>query len=811
MKLTPMMQQYMQIKSKYKDAVLLFRLGDFYEAFFEDAQLVSKVLDLVLTHRQGAPMAGVPYHAVNVYLKKLVQAGYKVAICDQLEDPALAKGLVKREVTRIITPGTVLEDELLEQESNNYLVAICRLARYSVAGVDASTGESFAAAFDSLEATLDFLDSIRVSQILCDPSLRNDLDERFGNIMVEPLSDWHLSDINIEKDIAAALGVSSIDHLELGENLRTFAALIRYLRFTLMANDLFVKPPKILRDQSYVFLDPETIEHLGLLPGEKGKNLFDVLNFAKTPMGTRLLKSWIVQPLRDINKIEERLDKVEALINDQLLLNEVREYLGTVKDIQRIAGRIRYAKVSPKDLVALRHTLSVCPYIKEVLLSNESFSQMAQIDCLEDLRAKLDQAIEEDPSAVLGEGKVIKAGYDKELDDLRELVYHSQEFLIDFEKQERLRTNIPNLKVGYNTIFGYYIEVTRSHLSKIPKNYIRKQTLVNAERFVTEELKKFEERMLTAKEKLEKREKELYEKLCSELSGQIDSIVKLADFLAHVDVLSALAYAAMRYGYTRPKFQSDGRLCLRNSRHPVIERLVDDFVPNDLLMDQSRSFVILTGPNMSGKSTFIRQVALIALMAQIGSFVPAEEAVLPVFDRIFAKMGVRDDITSGKSTFLVEMNEVAKIIYQATKDSLVVLDEVGRGTSTFDGISIAWAVSEYIHNQIGCKCIFATHFTELTELARLYEGVENKTIQVIEDKSGVTFLHKVIEGVADKSYGIEVAAIAGLPRDIVQRAKEVLDVIATKSELEDKLRVVSSEKLKRLKRKKVHPDQSALW
>lgn len=811
MKLTPMMQQYMQIKSKYKDAVLLFRLGDFYEAFFEDAQLVSKVLDLVLTHRQGAPMAGVPYHAVNVYLKKLVQAGYKVAICDQLEDPALAKGLVKREVTRIITPGTVLEDELLEQESNNYLVAICRLARYSVAGVDASTGESFAAAFDSLEATLDFLDSIRVSQILCDPSLRNDLDERFGNIMVEPLSDWHLSDINIEKDIAAALGVSSIDHLELGENLQTFAALIRYLRFTLMANDLFVKPPKILRDQSYVFLDPETIEHLGLLPGEKGKNLFDVLNFAKTPMGTRLLKSWIVQPLKDINKIEERLDKVEALINDQLLLNEVREYLGTVKDIQRIAGRIRYAKVSPKDLVALRHTLSVCPYIKEVLLSNESFSQMAQIDCLEDLRAKLDQAIEEDPSAVLGEGKVIKAGYDKELDDLRELVYHSQEFLIDFEKQERLRTNIPNLKVGYNTIFGYYIEVTRSHLSKIPKNYIRKQTLVNAERFVTEELKKFEERMLTAKEKLEKREKELYEKLCSELSGQIDSIVKLADFLAHVDVLSALAYAAMRYGYTRPKFQSDGRLCLRNSRHPVIERLVDDFVPNDLLMDQSRSFVILTGPNMSGKSTFIRQVALIALMAQIGSFVPAEEAVLPVFDRIFAKMGVRDDITSGKSTFLVEMNEVAKIIYQATKDSLVVLDEVGRGTSTFDGISIAWAVSEYIHNQIGCKCIFATHFTELTELARLYEGVENKTIQVIEDKSGVTFLHKVIEGVADKSYGIEVAAIAGLPRDIVQRAKEVLDVIATKSELEDKLRVVSSEKLKRLKRKKVHPDQSALW
>lgn len=811
MKLTPMMQQYMQIKSRYKDAILLFRLGDFYEAFFEDAQLVSKVLDLVLTHRQGAPMAGVPYHAVNIYLKKLVQAGYKVAICDQLEDPAFAKGLVKREVTRIVTPGTILEDELLEQESNNYLVALCKSSQYAVAGVDVSTGESFVSSFSDLQAALDFLESIKVSQILCDLSLRSELEQRFRDIMIEPLSDWHLSDVNIKKDIADVFGVLSIDHFELGENLTAFGALLRYLRYTLMVNNVFLKPPKILRDQSYIFLDPSTIEHLGLLPGEKGKNLFDVLNFTKSPMGARLLRNWIVQPLRDVNKITERLDKVEALVNDQLLLNEIREYLSAVKDVQRIVGRIRYNKASPKDLVALRSTLSVCPYIREVLLSNEHFMQIAQIDCLEDLHEKLDRAIEEDPSMILGEGKVIKVGYDKELDDLRELVYNSEEFLKDFEKQERLKTNIPNLKVGYNTVFGYYIEVTKSHLSKIPRDYVRKQTLVNAERFVTEELKEFEEKMLTAKDKLEKREKELYEKLCSEILEKMDSIMKLADFLAFIDVLSSLAYAATRYRYVRPKFQLDGTLCLKNSRHPVVEKLVDNFVPNDLVMDQSRSFVILTGPNMSGKSTFIRQIALIVLMAQIGSFVPADEAVLPVFDRIFAKMGVRDDIGSGKSTFLVEMNEVAKIIHQATKDSLVVLDEVGRGTSTFDGISIAWAVSEYIHNQIGCKCIFATHFTELTELARFYEGVENKAIQVVEERSGVVFLHKVIDGVADKSYGIEVAAIAGLPKDIVQRAKEVLDVIVTKSELEDKLKVVSSEKLKRLKRKKVHPDQSALW
>lgn len=811
MKLTPMMQQYMQIKSRYKDAILLFRLGDFYEAFFEDAQLVSRVLDLVLTHRQGAPMAGVPYHALNVYLKKLVQAGYKVAICDQLEDPAVAKGLVKREVTRIVTPGTILEDELLEQESNNYLVSLCKTSQYAIAGVDVSTGESFAVSFNDLQAALDFLESIKISQIICESSMRNELEQRFKNVMIETLLDWHLSDTNMERDIAQTFGISTIDHFELGETVKAFGALVRYLRFTLMVDNVFLKPPKILRDQSYVFLDPSTIEHLGLLPQEKGRSLFDTLNFTKSPMGARLLKNWILQPLRDMNRITERLDKVEALVNDQLLLNEIREYLSAVKDLQRVAGRIRYNKASPKDLVALRSTLSICPYIREVLLSNERFTQMAQIDCLEDLYEKLEGAIEEDPSMVLGEGRVIKVGYDKELDDLRELVYHSEEFLKDFEGRERLRTNIPNLKVGYNTVFGYYIEVTKSHLSKIPKDYVRKQTLVNAERFVTEELKKFEEKILTAKEKLERREKELYEKLCLQILQKIEPIMKLADFLASIDALSSLAYAATRYGYTKPNFQSDGTLYLKNSRHPVVEKLIDDFVPNDLVMDQSKSFVILTGPNMSGKSTFIRQVALIALMAQIGSFVPADEAVLPVFDRIFVKMGVRDDIGSGKSTFLVEMNEVAKIIHQATKDSLVVLDEVGRGTSTFDGISIAWAVSEYIHNQIGCKCIFATHFTELTELAKFYEGIENKTIQVIEEKSGVVFLHKVIDGIADKSYGIEVAEIAGLPKEVVQRAKEVLDVIAAKSELEDKLRVVSLEKLRKLRRKKVHPDQSALW
>lgn len=811
MKLTPMMQQYMDIKSKYKDAILLFRLGDFYEAFFEDAEIVSKTLDLVLTHRQDAPMAGVPYHALNTYLKKLVQFGYKVAICDQVEDPSTAKGLVKREVTRIVTPGTVLEDDLLDQNSNNYLVAICRKSEYSVAGVDISTGESFVVSFKDFQSMIDFLGSVKVSQVLCEPDLRQDLEKNLADIMIESLADWHLDDALLEKDIAEVFKVSDIDHLELGSNLKVFGALVRYLRYTLMSPCTLVKPPRIIRDQMYVFLDPATIEHLSLVGGEKGKNLFDVLNHTKTSMGSRLLKNWILQPLRDLYEINKRLDKVQAFVEDSILLNEIREYLQAVRDIQRIANRINYGKASVKDLVALRSTLQVCPYIKEVLLTNEAFPEAAMVDCLHDICEILNDAIKEEPSSVIGEGKVIKEGYDEQLDQLRELVYHSQEFLNNFEQRERDRTGISNLRVGYNSVFGYYIEITKSHLSKIPPNYVRKQTLVNAERFITDELKEFEQKMLTAKENLERREKEIYDEICASLSSKVGLIIELAEFLAQIDVLSTLAYVAIRYGYTKPSFSNDGKLLLRNSRHPVVERLVDTFVPNDLEMDRTKNFIILTGPNMSGKSTFIRQVALVSIMAQMGSFVPADEAILPVFDRIFAKMGIRDDIASGKSTFLIEMNEVAKIVYQATGNSLILLDEVGRGTSTFDGISIAWAVSEYLQNQISCKCIFATHFTELTELAKMYDGIVNKTVQVIEEKNQVIFLHKVIDGIADRSYGIEVAGIAGLPGEIIQRAREVLDVIANKSELEDKLRVISSEKLKKLKKKKVHPNQAQLW
>lgn len=812
MKLTPMMEQYMKIKSKYKDAILLFRLGDFYEAFFDDAKIVSEKLDIVLTQRQGAPMAGVPYHALNSYLKRLVQLGYKVAICDQMEDPATAKGLVRREVTRIVTPGTLLEEELLDGNVNNYLVVVCKQGdRYVAAGADVSTGETFWTSLNDLDELCDLLKSIGTSQILYEPSLKGQLEDRFtNNIVLEPLQDWHLNLTNIDRDIAQALNVAIVDHLELSEGKLAFAALVRYIRYTLMSEQIFLKPPKTLRSNDYVFLDATTIEQLGLSVKDEQTSLFDVLNFTKTSMGARLLKQWLLQPLKNKNEIEWRLNKVEALVKDQLLLNELREYLAAVKDLQRILGRLEYNKATVKDLVHVRSTLSVCPAIKTAMQTNEAFGEMANLDCLEDLHDELDRALQEEPSMNVGEGNVIKTGYDAELDELRDLVFNAEDFLKQIEQRERVRTGISNLRIGYNEVFGYYIEITKSNLSRVPKEYIRKQTLVNSERFITEELKQLEEKILTAKEKLDKKEKELFSGLCSKVRENSARLAKLADVLSTLDVLCSLAMAAVRHNYVRPTF-SRAELVLKNSRHPIVETKVENFVPNDLVLDEKNSFVVLTGPNMSGKSTFVRQIGLIAVMAQMGSFVPAERAILPIFDRIFAKMGVRDDVVAGRSTFLTEMNEVAKIVYHATKDSLVLLDEVGRGTSTFDGISIAWAVSEYIHNKIGCKCVFATHFTELTELANLYEGILNKTVQVAEEGSTIVFLHKVVDGVADKVYGIEVAHIAGLPREIVDRAREVLETISEKSELENKLRVVSTERLRKIKRRKVHPDQSSLW
>lgn len=802
-KLTPMMKQYMDIKKNYKDAILLFRLGDFYEAFFEDAQIISRVLNIVLTKRQNAPMAGIPYHALDNYLKKLVESGYKVAICEQMEDPSQAKGIVRREVTRVITPGTLIEDEMLSSE-NNYLMAIDYFNNsYNSVLVDVSTGEVIIKNFDNFESVIDFLKINNVSQVICSEEVFEKLKKELPNLFVEKLDEWYFE--QPEEKIKEAYKVASIDHFELGDNVRIFGATIKYLEYTLMTNISLSTPVK-LEETDWMILDSKTVENLSLIPGEKGKNLFDILNKTKTSMGARLLKKWILQPLKNLEKIKERQKIVEAFFNDRILLNEIREYLGYIYDIERILTRLSYNKASPKDLISLKNSLSIVPQIISALETNPVLSDFSSmIKPIPEVKEIIEKSIYDEPSNSPGDGKVIKEGFSIELDEYRELLLHSNEKLKIFEEKERSKTGIQKLRIGFNQVFGYYIEVPKGQIKNVPDYFIRKQTLVNSERYITPELKEFEEKIMSAKEKIEIIEKKLFEDVCLEVSKFIDEMKKTAEIIAQLDVLSNLAYVSNLYGYTKPEF-SEEKFLIKKGRHAVVERFVSNFVPNDTYMDETIRMYIITGPNMSGKSTYIRQVGLIALLAQIGSFVPAEHATLPVFDRIFTRIGARDDISTGRSTFLVEMSEVALILSQATSKSLVLLDEVGRGTSTFDGISIAWAMSEYLYNEVKCKTMFATHFTELTELSDVYRGIRNLTIKVEETSNGVVFLHEVVEGVADKSYGIEVAAIAGVPAGVVERAKEILDVITEKSELEKKVGVLKEGQLKKVIRRSKVPE-----
>ncbi|MCX7654423.1 MAG: DNA mismatch repair protein MutS [Fervidobacterium sp.] len=811
-KVTPMMKQYLDIKEKYKDAILLFRLGDFYEAFFDDALTVSKVLNIVLTKRQDAPMAGIPYHALENYLKKLVDSGFKVAICEQMEDPALAKGIVKREVTRVVTPGTLIEDELLTTESNYMMSLYASENDIQCILTDTSTGEVIVKKLDNVNEIADFIQTHKISQIICPEDFYNDIlsvARSFG-IFVDKLDEWYYT--NEEQTIKEAYGVVSIEHFELGKAAKPLSATIKYLNYTLNKNAK-LKFPKILEESIYMNLDSATVENLSLIPGDKGKNLYDVLNRTKTPMGSRLLKWVILHPLKDKNEIEKRLWYVEAFFEDTLLTNEIREYLDGIYDIERIINRLEYDSAKPKDLISLKNTLEVLQPIRDALSTNEKLLPIADsIPNVDDLRLKIENTLYQEIEGELGEGKIIRHGVSKELDEYRELLYHANEKLKNFEEKEKHKTGIQKLKVSFNNVFGYYIEIPKGQAKLAPESYTRIQTLVNAERFTTAELKDFEQKILAAKEKVDILEKMIFKNLCDEIKQYTQELRKLAELISWIDVYSNFAYVSRLYNYVKPEI-SDEEFKVLRGRHPVVERFVEEFVPNDIYMDSTLRMFILTGPNMSGKSTYIRQVGLIALMTQIGCFVPADFAKIPIFDRIFTRMGARDDISTGKSTFLTEMNEVALILAKATKNSLVLLDEVGRGTSTFDGISIAWAMSEYIYNEIKCKTIFATHFTELTELSEGYNGIKNLTVDVKETTDGVIFLHKVIEGVADRSYGIEVAAIAGLPESIIERAKEILNIIVEKSDIEKKVGILKEGQMKKIKstRKSIPEGQMKLF
>lgn len=800
-----MMKQYKEIKSQYEDSILLFRLGDFYEAFFEDAKLVSKELQIVLTSRNGAPMAGIPYHALDNYLKKLVKKGYKVAICEQIEDPKQAKGIVKREVTRVVTPGMIVEESILDEHNNYILASVRKNKKVLTAQIDLSTGDFFVFELENLDSFVDHVLKISASQLLLPKKIEEEFDEYrkiLRDIFIEYLDDWYYDKKNSLEKIKEFYSVLNVDHLGIEEDyLPLIGAVLEYIELMQKTIVKSLKKPKKLSNEDHMLIDSATIENIDLLPikgKEKSKTLFGILDKCITNMGSRLLRNWITNPLLKLTEIERRLDFVEVFLNDRILLNEIREYLKSVYDIERIVTRISLNRATVRDIVSLRETLRVIPYIKSALFTNPILSELADsLLELSDLLQFLDSAINVDPTAQPGEGKVIKRGFNKELDEYIELLINGKDKIKKMERNERLKTGISNLKIGYNKVFGYYIEISKSNLSKVPENYVRKQTLVNSERFITDELKEFENKVLRAKEAVEQLEKELFSQVCLEIQRYLHEIQTNAFILSKIDVIASLTLCALENNYVRPSFSDS--IILEGSRHPIVERFEKNFMKNDLKMDSENKFMILTGPNMSGKSTFIRQIALTVIMAQIGSFVPADKAVLPIFDRVFTRIGARDDVSSGKSTFLVEMSETALILRYATEKSLIILDEVGRGTSTFDGISIAWAVSEYFYKVLNPYVIFATHYTELTELANLYKGIFNKTFLVKKDRDNIIFLHKLVDGISEGSYGIEVAKIAGIDDEIIERAREILSIITNENQIDKRVKSIGDKELEELK------------
>lgn len=800
--MTPMMRQYLELKEKHSDCLLFFRLGDFYEMFFEDAKTASKELDLVLTGRdcgltERAPMCGVPYHAVDNYISKLIEKGYKVAICEQIENPALAKGLVERDVIRIITPGTVIEERMLEEGKNSYIASIATGDSFiGLAYADVSTGEFYLLQLDGKQpavALLDELERIRPREIIAEPSL----------FLQQLLSRQISSAYYLEQYGANAfLPESARDILKRHFNVSTLSgfgtdeapyavsaagALLRYLTETQKNALSHIRGMRLLNRSSYMVLDATSRKNLELTQplrfgGNKKNTLIHLLDHAKTGMGGRMLRDWVDRPLQSIPHIERRLDALAALKDNLTQRKQLQELLQGMYDIERLCSKIVYGSVNARDCVALIQTIERVPIIKESLRANESLAlkDISQyLDEMTDVLGLLQSAITDTPPATLKDGGFIRAGYNAEVDELRNIADHSQTWLENFEAAQREITKIKSLRVSYNRVFGYYIEVTKSYLAQVPYEYERKQTLANAERYVTPELKEMEQKILGAKDRLVVLENELFAGIRELLVSCTDRLQANGALIAELDAYVSLAEVAANNHYCRPKWNQQGSIHIVNGRHPVIERAMKEpFVPNDVLLNRTDDrLLIITGPNMAGKSTYMRQTALITLMAHIGSFVPATEAELSIVDRIFTRIGASDDLSSGQSTFMVEMSEVANILHNASENSLLILDEIGRGTSTFDGLSIAWSVLEYIADakKCGAKALFATHYHELTELEGALSGVKNFRVTVREIGDDIVFLRKIVQGGADQSFGIQVARLAGLPEAVLIRAKQILE------------------------------------
>lgn len=791
MKLTPMMQQYQAVKNAHPDQILFFRLGDFYEMFLDDAILVSKELELTLTKRStagdGIPMCGVPYHAAESYINKLVNKGYKVAICEQIGDPK-AKGLTKREVIKIITPGTVMNESALTSSKNNYITLIYEEnhAIY-LAGADISTGECFYSIYDGpdrCQLLFDELYRLMMPELLLikpfsyEGELKNFLSLRLNNCLVNELTEItsQVEDLMLQHFDVHNRPDNKIAH-------KAIATLLEYLHETVKTDLTHLNKLTYLDSSKSLFIDTYTLRNLeitrNLRDGGKKDTLYDVLDFTKTAMGSRLLRKWLEYPLLSPKKINDRLDAVANLVSDFSLRNNLREQLKEIYDFERLLTRMEVGTANARDMNALKSSLYVLPTIKKSLAKATAkllVNIHQKISTYDDLVVLIDKAIVEDPSFSIREGGFIKDGYNQELDEYRNIAKNSKRLLQQMEEDEKNKTGIKSLKIGYNKVFGYYIEVRHSSTEMVPENYIRKQTLANAERYITPELKEFETKILGAQEKIVQLEYNLFTELRDILKTKISSIQNTAHEIAILDVLVSLAQAGDEYNYIRPKLLDDGTIHIKDGRHPLVERILnrDLFVPNDTHLDNAQNeIMIITGPNMAGKSTYMRQSALLTLMTQVGSFIPAREASISPVDKIFTRIGASDDLVSGQSTFMVEMNEVSHILKYATNKSLVILDEIGRGTSTYDGMSIARAVIEHIRDHIGAKTLFATHYHELTDLEDDVH-VKNYCIAVKEKGSDVTFLRRIIRGSADKSYGIHVAKLAGLPQEVVKRAETIL-------------------------------------
>ncbi len=795
---TPMRRQYLQIKKQYPDAIVFFRLGDFYETFDDDARTVAQVCDIVLTSRpvgkdQRVPLAGVPYHSVDSYLAKLIQAGYKVAIVEQVGDVS-AQELVDRQVVRVVTPGTVVEPALLDQRRNNYLAAlVAEEGRAGLAYADITTGEFAAtqlAGPAALRLALEELARLRPAEVVTpDPDLVA-LERQDGGPAVSRSEGWPFELETARQALLDHFAVASLDGFGLAGlplAIRAAGGLLHYLGETQRARLGQLASLRTYSTGEFITLDAATRRNLELTEtirrGTVQGSLLGVLDATVTSMGGRLLRRWLHQPLLDLERINERLDAVEALYHDTPTRLRLRALLKNVADLERLTSRAVQGIARPRDLVGIRHSLEVLPQIQALAgqmgAQEGGFRPVTALDPCQDVVALLGQAIVEDPPATLSAGGVIRPGFSAELDHIVAASRDARVWVADLEQRERARTGIKTLKVGYNKVFGYYLEVTRANADLVPAEYIRKQTLVNAERYITPELKEYEALILNAQERIADLEGRIYRQVLEQIAAAAGRLMAVAEALAHLDVYAALAEVALTHRYVRPQLTTDDGLHILAGRHPVVEVAQRDepFVPNDTHLSADERILVITGPNMSGKSTYLRQVALIVLMAQIGSFVPADQARIGLVDRIFTRIGAQDEISAGQSTFMVEMVETANLLNHATPRSLLILDEVGRGTSTYDGISIAWAVVEHIHNhpRLRCRTLFATHYHELTQLADLLPHVRNYNVAVAEEKDRVVFLRRIVPGGADRSYGIHVAQLAGLPRPVIRRAQEILE------------------------------------